>query len=259
MNGFQQERIMMFDKLLAKDKRLSKIASGIEKRIPNEVQNDAIAESCAVLAHLVGALSDLKDGYLILAESKNLYSANVQLRVFLEHVLKAMAVFLEASRQDKTLAEGYFRLAEVEARAYLKALEYAGIDEEEMDGTPTSVLFAKGKALTNRAKTEIEDPFRHKNLIQSIRQVLGDEAAEPFLLKIVPNYAELSGFVHGGPSTSLILLAAENCKSEKLYQDAELVVSMFFSVKRYLLMLVSELNQEFNAAYNELNEAILQG
>ncbi len=246
---------MNFTELRTRDAELGKIAPGIEKLIPVAVVGDPLATSAAVISHLVTCLESLKNGHLALAEVGNAYAANVVLRVFLEHLLKATAVFLEGSNQRNELAEGYLRLAEAEAKAYLKALEDAGIEENAMSGSPMSPLFPKGNSLTRAEKDKIEAPFKYKTLIKMIRDDLGP-TADAYLLKIIPNYSELSGFVHGGPSTSLVLNNMDGLQEQKLLQDAELVISSFYSVKRYLLMLAKSLRPQFAVECDRLDEAI---
>jgi len=247
---------MNFTELRRKDVVLAAIAPGIDKRFPSAVTAHPLADSASVISHLVTCLESLKNGHLALAELGNAYAANVMLRVFLEHFLKALAVFLEGSKQKNDLASGYFRLAEAEAKAYLNALKDASIDETEMTGSPMSPLFSKGNALTKSEKSKIEEPFKYKVLIKTITDDLGPKASG-YLLKIIPTYCKLSGFVHGGPSTSLILMdSSYGSQEEQLLDDAALVVSKFYSVKHYLLMFAASLNPEFEVERDKLSEAI---
>lgn len=247
---------MNFSEVRERDRHFTQIGRGAEKIIPDMAVGHPVAPSAVVLSHLVNSMASLKDAYLDIAETGNLYAANVILRVFLEHSLKAIAVFFQGTSQDNTLAETYLRLAETEAKAYLKALGDAGIAECLCSNAPLALLFDKGKALSNKERDEIETCFKYKSLIRFIREGIGDSSADSFLLKIIPNYAELSGFVHGGPSTSLILRASESMREQKLLQDAELVVSMFFRIKRYLLELAAAIRPEFMADCERLSQAL---
>lgn len=246
---------MTFAELRAKDAKLRAIAPEIDKLLLNLVQGDPMAVSASVLSQLVASLEALKCGYLLLAEAGNFYGANVILRVFLEHLLKATAIFLDFAAQKNSLAEGYLRLAECEARAYLKALEYAGIHEDLISESPLFSLLTKGRSLSRKEAEMLESPFKYKALIEKIRSDLGSDAGS-FLLKIVPNYSELSGFVHGGPSAALITSRSPDELKQKLFLDAELVVGCLYSVKRYLLILASSLRPEFEDDLERLSAAI---
>jgi len=246
---------MTFSELRAKDAKLGAIAPEVDKLLPALVQGDPMTASASVLSHLVASLESLKCGYLLLAEAGNFYGANVILRVFLEHLLKATAIFLDFAAQRNNLAENYLRLAECEARAYLKALEYAGFDENAIAGSPLFPLLTKGKTLSKNEAEMLENPFRYKALIKKIQDELGS-GADSFLLKVLPNYSELSGFVHGGPSTSLITSQLRSELEQKLLQDAELVVGCFYSTKRYLLMLAASLRPELEDDRDRLSAAI---
>ena len=247
---------MTINDLRIRDELLAQIAPGVDLVIPDAVKGHPLATSASVLSHLVTSLESLKNGHLDLAESANAYGANVLLRVFLEHTLKAIAIFLDSTKQNAALADGYLRVAETEAKAYLKALSDAGIEESKVADSPLAPLFTKGKALTNSDKEKIDAPFKYKMLIETIKADLGP-GSESFLLKIIPNYAELSGFVHGGPSTSLILrVIPAGALEEILVRDASLVVEMFYSVKRYLLSLAAAMEPGFQLALDELENAL---
>jgi hypothetical protein len=243
---------MNFDEIRECDRRLGEVADGAERVIPSMVTKHPGGTAVTVLSHLVGSLGSLKNGYLDLAESGNTYAACVIQRVFIEHALRAMAIFLQSAKADFTLAEGYMRLREAEAKEYLDALEKAGIEDSDLKDSPLEPWFAMGRALSKNQKDKLKEPFTYRKLIDVIRAELGDSANKSFLLKIIPNYSELSGFVHGGPTTAFI----EELREANFLEDAKLVVSMFYSLKRYLLMLAAEARPEFAEHRDQLDEAI---
>ena len=100
---------------------------------------------------------------------------------------------------------GIGRIQEAEAKEYLDALEKAGIEESDLKDSPLEQWFAMGKALSKNQKEKLKEPFTYKKLIDVIRAELGDTAKKSFLLTIIPNYSELSGFVHGGPTTAVMV------------------------------------------------------
>ena len=114
---------MNFDEMRDYDRRLGEIADSAERVIPSMVSNHPAGTAATVLSHLVGSMASLKNAYLDLADSGNTYGGCAILRIFLEHSLRAIAVFLQSAGQNFALAEGYIRLREAEARKYLEALE----------------------------------------------------------------------------------------------------------------------------------------
>lgn len=241
---------MNFDELRECDQRLFESTDEVERIIPGAVGTEPVGTAATALAHLVGSMSSLKDGYLDLVEEDNTYSSCVILRVFLEHSLRALAIFLQSSGKKFALAEGYMQLRGCEAKDYMKALNFAGIEESDLAGSPLKPWLDMGSAIKEPKK--VKDPFTVKELIGAIRMELGDTDTKSFLLRIVPNYAELSAFVHGGPSTSFM----EELREQNCLADSQLVVSMFYSTKRYLLTLAATINPRFEEFRARLDKAM---
>lgn len=163
-------------------------------------------------------------------------------------------MFLQSAGQNFSLAEGYMQLRGAEAREYLDALEKAGIEESDLRDSPLEPWFAMGKALSKKQKDKLKEPFTYRRLIDVIRAELGDTAKKSFLLTIIPNYSELSGFVHGGPTTALMV----ELREANILEDAKLVVSMFYCIKRYLLELATAIRPEFEADRGRLERALAE-
>lgn len=245
---------MNFDELREYDRRLGEISESAERVIPSMVSNHPAGTAATVLSHLVDSMASLKNGYLDLADSGNTYAGCAILRIFLEHSLKAIAVYLQSAGQNFSLAEGYMQLRGAEAKEYLNGLEMAGIKESDLKDSPLETWFAMGRVLSKNQKNKLKEPFTYRKLIDVIRAELGETAKKSFLLKIIPNYSELSGFVHGGPSTALMVKFRE----ADFLEDAKLVVSMFYCIKRYLLELAAEIRPEFVADRDRLDQALAE-
>lgn len=211
-----------------------------------------------VLSSLVDGLERLKDGILDLAEAGNLYAVNALFRVFLEHMLKTLGIFQRAT-QEKTddFANAYVKTIFKEAADYKKALTAAGLTLDNPEQYILHPWFEEAGKLKPGELDELARPFHYKKLIGTINASYG--FTQPNVLsKIVPNFAELSGFVHGGPSTQLIMDAHAHpvAKAARLEQVAGLVVAIFCSAKRWLLMLAGTFRPEFAAAEDELSAAM---
>jgi hypothetical protein len=242
----------------ARDAALGRIAPCVHNTIPAALRGTQLASTADVLSGLVFGLEALKDGMLATAATGNVYATNVLFRVFLEHMLKAVAVFLKGVKDgNDDFAKQFIRIRLCEAKAYLKAYEAAGLD---MSVSPKSMLepwFEEGAKLTKKQVEEIEGPFKYRELIRTVGSLIG-AAGPSFLSKVIPNYSELSGFVHGGPSVFCIIdcFPTEEDKAVYIEQRADLVVSMYSSAKRYLLALAAEYCDEYRPALAELDTAM---
>lgn len=240
------------------DAQLAQSAESAHLQIPDAMKGTPFEQTSSVLTSLVKSLDSLKAGILDLAEAGNHYGTCVLFRVFLEHILKTNAIFLKTLNDGSDdFAEQYLQLRVTEAFEYLRAHEAAELD---IGDSPKSVLdqwFPEAQSLSANAVRQLADPFRYRNLIQTIRDLVGTEAPD-FLSKIIPNYSELSGFVHGGPTARTVVdvFHTADLSAGELYRVADLTVSMFYSAKRWLFMLASGLCPEFQQHHDRLDEAL---
>jgi hypothetical protein len=257
---FEREPMMSFSELRMRDKLLSGVAPGVQSLIPAAMKGSPLEKTGEVLSSLLTALESLKAGILDLSEAGNVYGANALFRVFLEHMLKMLGMFLKSiDEQSDDFTEQYLRLRVVEASQYVKAITAAKIDIKDLHDSPLAPWFKEGSELTGKERDALESPFKYKTLIETISDLSGQDRPS-FLSKIVPNYCELSGFVHGGPSTSLILdaLPTKAVQADKLLEDADLVVAMFFSAKRWLLMLAALTRPDLQSQLDQFDEAMVR-
>lgn len=240
------------------DQHLSAVAPNVQFRIPKALTSTPCEATATVLSSLVGGLEPLKDGILDLAETGNLYAVNALLRIFLEHTLKALGIFQRATEEmSDDFANAYLKSILKEAADYKKALTAAGLTLDEPEQFILHPWFEEAGKLKAGELDDLARPFQYKKLIEAINTSYGFTKPN-FLSMIVPNFAELSGFVHGGPSTQLIMdaHAHPDAKAARLEQVAGLVVAMFCSAKRWLLMLAGMFRPEFTAAEQDLSAAM---
>lgn len=240
------------------DQRLSSAAGVAPRVVAAELKNTPAEKTAAVMAELVIALVNLKNGILVTAEADNLYATNVLFRVFLEHALKAMTIFMRAVHDHSDVfAESYLRLVVPEARQYLSAIQESKLEPGAEIHSVLAPWFAEAGGLTRSQAKAMEEPFKYKSMIRTLNDYLGESGAN-FLTKIIPNYSELSGFVHGGPSAAMVMKAFENVelRRENLRQVADLTVSMTYSVTRYLLELAATIRPQVKLALERLDAAL---
>jgi len=240
------------------DNALSQIVGDAHLRIPNALEGTPVQTTAKVLSSLVAGLVSLKSGVLDLAATGNVYGTFVLFRVFLEHIVKTKAIFLKAlDEQSDDFAKQYLRLRIKEAYDYLHACEQAGL---QIGGNRKTVLdewIPDAQALSCKEVKRLDEQFKYRGLIRTIRELINSDFPD-FLSKIIPNYSELSGFVHGGPTAreKLAVLHSEGRAEAKLYHVADLSVDMLYSAQRWLLMLAAAFCPEFDQLYNSLDKAL---
>lgn len=234
------------------------ITEELHTRIPEALEGTRFEKTGAVMTSLVIRLGFLKNGILDLAARDNLYSMCVLFRVFLEHILRVTAVFLKASTErSDSFADQYYQLRLSEAFEYLRAHKAAGLDIGDHPRTVLDQWFPEARSLTEEDIHKLAKPFRYRELITMIRGLLSAKAPD-FLAKIIPNYSELSGFVHGGPSAgqALTLFLDNDTRTVEMVRLADLTVTMLYSAERWLLVLAASVRPDFQPALDQLNEAI---
>jgi hypothetical protein len=216
------------------------------------------AQTGAVMTSLVDRLGYLKDAILDLAEQDNFYAMSVLFRVFLEHILRANVIFMKAaSEHSDDFANRYQELVVSEAFDYLRAYKAAGLD---MAASPKTVLdqwFPRARSLAEKDIRKLAEPFRYLKLIRTTRDLLGAKSPD-FLTKIIPNYSELSGFVHGGPSAAeaIARFGEDDSRRAEMLRIADLTIRMFHSAERWLLVLASSVESGLKRVLDQLSDAI---
>lgn len=249
---------MSFASLHNTDDLLGSIVADVPSPAADAFVGTPIETTGRVLSSLVGRLDALKTAVVQLAESGNLYAASALFRVFLEHILKANAIFQKSLEdQSNDFAEQYTRMHIKEAFDYLKACGQAGIEIGDAPKTVLDQWIPEAQSLSSNQIKKLEEPFRYRSLIATIREAIGATSPD-FLLKIIPNYSELSGFVHGGPSANdkVLSVLSSNGADAELFRMADLAVAMLYSAHRWLLMMLSECRPEFQDVLQRLDHAM---
>jgi hypothetical protein len=120
-------------------------------------------------------------------------------------------------------------------------------------------LYPKAAKLSNRELAERSNQFKYRSILRFLTQEpFGFVAHErPFLAQIVPAYALLSSFVHGGPYTDMEMAeysqpgALRECESE-----AEVAFMMTASVFMLTAAAVSREHKEFAHIGARVNHVI---
>lgn len=152
-------------------------------------------------------LSTLKNAIIDLSEENNIYSIKALYRIFLEHWLKGTYIWVRYTKeQNDNIGIEYNSLGRIgEELKYGNSIKHVSIilDAETKNLDVWDTLCKYDKKLTELNKKDITDNIK-KFEYKSIAQYLVDNKAPgaDWVATIIPEYSELSSFIHGGPGAS---------------------------------------------------------
>lgn len=212
------------------------------------IKETAFRETYRAMFGFCAKTNALKTAIFDMVESENPYAFKAIFRCYCEHYLKFMYVWARflRERSDEVGTEYFSYCGAMELRDYAAALALA----EKLVGRSVvadfdSVIakFYPNAAMLGSEQLEAASArFRYRAILRFLsREIPGALTSErPFLATIIPSYALLSSFVHGGPWSDLDMYtfgdpdALERCRA-----DAELVFMMTASVVMFTAMAVS--------------------
>lgn len=168
----------------------------------------------------------LKTALFDMVDANNPYAFNALFRCFCEHYLKFTYIWVRfcSEKTDDAGSEYFAFCGATEAREYVSALQTAeklvgNNVVADIDDAIASMY--PGTAGISRRDVEAKSgQFKYRAILRflqtTVPSMLSSQA--PFLAAIVPNYATLSSFVHGGPYTDMDMLsysepeALDECK-----------------------------------------------
>jgi hypothetical protein len=150
------------------------------------------------------------------------------------------------------------------ASAYKKQGKLMGAS---VDQTPLNVVRSLHPQLSSLTDSEIREKalqFSYRRIIDYISSHVyktGFRAEEAFLPNILPHYADLSSFVHGGPLADRLMVGLD--QDDKLIPQieelAELTVRISAAAKLFTLIMLSNIDRKFvqpTARYRKLVDSL---
>ncbi|EAT13191.1 hypothetical protein HF888_06845 [Bermanella marisrubri] len=224
-----------------------------EKFIPVLCGSDYL-HTASALVGLTASITSIKLGIYALAEDceTNLYPAKVLHRTLIEHYLKfnyILARFLT----EKTDEVGYEYIKYMcisEALSYIKASDVA----KSMLGTSTdSQVLKKLKKehpelnISQKELGRITSKWKHRSIIRYLKgnpSSLGGD--NNYLLKLIPEYAELSSFIHGGRSAEEYCHGQfEHGLAKEMYIEVAETCFLSNSIRVHLMLAAIEVDDQF--------------
>lgn len=180
-------------------------------------------------------LGGLKTGMFECAETGNPYAFKVLFRSFCEHYLRFMYVWTRFTHEatDQPGQDYYNYCGATEALDYVNSLSAS----ERLLGTDAAVnakqiaanLYPELDTISNAELERRAGVFKYRSILRFLALEPHEfiSAESPFLSRIIPTYALLSSFVHGGPYAELEMAGFSKPSAlEECHADAELVVAL---------------------------------
>lgn len=218
------------------------------------IKGSKFPKTCLAAMSLIAGISSIKLGVLALCEQRELYSAKVLFRALLDHFLKLNYLFFRIGK-DKNDNVGedyieYFPLAElalygrsIDTMKRMLKLEYSGKTLYEILCDLRPELKDKSRGHLEKKVTQ----FTYKKIIEYILESTNsDDKIRNTLVSIIPDYSELSSFVHGGPSATKEIGAIWDHREVEIEcaKLARSVFNLFILAKCLSLIIYSFANQK---------------
>ncbi len=171
------------------------------------------------LFFILAAITTLKLGIFELCRQRNLYSTRAQFRILLEHFLKLNYIFFRLIKeQNDSIGQDYEIYADAEdpislARSISQIQQLIPDDSTRKDSNFFELLCKLRPKYRDMNPRDVEtkvSQFKNLNILKYIlNNVLNNtndikyKSIRNTLLSIIPDYASLSSYVHGGPSATI--------------------------------------------------------
>lgn len=205
-------------------------------------------QTCRAMLVFTIKMNSLKTAMFDMVDSNNPYAFKLLFRCFCEHYLRFTYIFIRfLSEKTDDAGEDYYSFCgAVEAMDYVAAIKSAeALLGNELVGdirNALTQLYPQTESMSMRQIETESAKFKYKAILRFLNETAPSliDKERPFLAQIIPAYALLSSFVHGGPYTEMEMLtysrpeALENCE-----EDAGLVFVMTASAFAFSAMAMS--------------------
>lgn len=180
-------------------------------------------------------LGSLKTGMFECVDTGNTYAFKVLFRSFCEHYLRFMYIWTRFSHEatDQPGLDYYNYCGATEALDYVNSISTSerllGIDAVVNAKKIAAGLYPELETISNSELERRAGVFKFRSILRFLACEPHEfiSAEHPFLSRIIPTYALLSSFVHGGPFAELEMVEFGNPSSlEERDSDAKLVVAL---------------------------------
>jgi len=230
------------------DKLLFSVIEECGESLSKTLHETQFPRTYSALLLLMTKAATLKVAMYDLLDALNIYPFKVVFRSYCEHYLKFLYIwyrFLD-EKSDDAGRDYYAYCGGRERIDFAKAFKAAhGILGQEVVVKYAEFAHEIVPGLDNISRKELEeksDHFRYRNIIRYIAdkapQLVNEQCQ--FLVTIIPKYAYLSAYVHGGPTSNRIIdELSSDAGLESAREEASVVFMMNASILMFIAMAMS--------------------
>lgn len=196
----------------------------------------------------------LKTGIFDAVESENPYVLRILFRVLCEHYLKFTYILMRFmdEKTDNAGTDFFLYCGAVEARDYAKSLRLS----ESLIGNDFAINlerlitanYPRASELSVKKLEAKSAEFRYREILRYLAKHKSSliSSRVPFLASIIPAYAELSSFIHGGPMADEAMTMFGSEEEIMLCEEkASLAFMMAASIYSFTALIVASEFKEF--------------
>lgn len=263
---------IFMDEIEKYDEQFMNIIIEESESIYEKLKTSRIPESGAYLLSFLTSLNSLKLGIYELSKSRDIYSLNVLYRSYLEHFIKVNYFYYRLlEEKNDNVGEDYKKYySKVELARYGKSIEQIRkIIDSDFNGEDLFDILKEfypelSEISSSQLKKKVSQ-FNYKNMIKYIydRQKRSKVNIDlGVILSIIPEYSELSSFVHGGPSATISTARFHNA-NEVEKECCKIVRSTFrfyyLSNLLFVMIILGMVDKKYKSFYTKLNKVWEEG
>lgn len=222
--------------------------------IAESVASSDIPKTGSILLGLFAAINSIKLGILDLSENLEIYSVKCLYRVLLEHFIKTNYIFYEfiKTKTDEVGGE-YLIFSKASdviglAKSYNQMKKFIQQVTDKIDDYDIICsLSPEYKSYPRKNALDKINRFRRVNMLRTLITAGEEKENNPFvlLLRTMPEYSELSAFIHGNPSA--LLDVQKHYSNDTLQKESVRCARAAFNVtvvsKRLILIALGQIDE----------------
>lgn len=207
----------------------------------------------------------IKNAIFDICENDDPYSANILLRSLIEHHLKFMFIFIRHTKeQNDDVGMEYYQFCDFSESLMIGKswLDSWQILTSENEDKLYEIIIEKNPDLKKYSQKEIiqkTKQFNYKSILTFIKDSVKN-SQYGWLDQVIPNYGDLSSYVHGGPLADKYLLHFYNVEERKkeLINICSLTFLLSNTLKQFLYVLLAQLDKEqYLESLNKIDQIII--
>lgn len=257
----------LMDEIENYDDKLFKIVVDETEELTKQIASSKYPISLFSMISIIAGINSLKLGIFELCKNREIYSINVLYRSFLEHFIKINYFFYRLVL-DKTdlVGEDYNKFySKNEVAMYGKSIEQIRTitDLEYKGKNIAEIIYEIYPEFKQYSAKELKRKilqFNYKNMIKFIydkQSKVKQDGGFNIILSIIPEYSDLSSFVHGGPYAinTTSKMWTDNEVELKCCQFARSTYSINIIVNLLFINLITAfVDKKYLSYYNRMNE-----